>query len=276
MKKNLISSPFLRWAGGKKWLIGFVEDLIKDKKINDYIEPFLGGGAIFFSLNGNHNSILSDINEDLITAYKIVKSNPNELLTLLLSYENTKEFYYNIRNSSPNSEIEKAARFIYLNQTSFNGLYRVNRSGEYNVPYGNRKNVNFSREKLINASTTLKNAKLIQGDFTETIDYIKEGDLVFLDPPYTVSHNNNGFIEYNKNLFSIEDQYRLSDFIDKIKLKGAYYILTNAAHDTIKEIFAKDDVIYELERNSLIGGKNSKRGIIKEYVFTNITNEVSK
>ena len=124
------------------------------------------------------------------------------------------------------------------------------------------------------ASKKLKNATLTISDFAESIHKINEGDLVFLDPPYTVSHNDNGFIKYNQKLFSLDDQYRLSEFIDCIKQKGAYYILTNAAHKTIEEIFKKGDKRIEGKRASLVGGINAKRGEIREYIFTNIQNSL--
>lgn len=266
--------PFLRWAGGKTWLIKLWKDIVKEKNFNNYIEPFLGGGSIYFSLEHNHTAILSDINEELINTYKVVKEYPEELLNILSTYENTKEFYYYLREKKASTKIERAAIFIYLNKTSFNGLYRVNKNGKYNVPYGNRRNVDFGKQKILIASKVLKDAILLNGDFEKTLQYVHEGDLVFLDPPYTVSHNNNGFIEYNKNLFSLDDQYRLKDYIEKVKDKGAYCILTNAAHETIKEIFECKDTIYEWQRNSLIGGKGAKRGLISEYIFTNISKEV--
>lgn len=269
-------SPFLRWAGGKSWLVKFWDEITQNCNFNNYIEPFLGGGSIFFSISGEHRAFLSDINGELINSYKIVKEFPEKLMEILYTYKNNEKFYYKIRDSFPKTEIERAAVFIFLNHTSYNGLYRVNKSGRYNVPYGNRKSVMFSENKFFKASNALRNTILEEKDFMNSLQYINEGDLVFLDPPYTVSHNNNGFIEYNKNLFSLEDQYRLSYFIDQVKIKNAYYILTNAAHSTIKEIFDKNDTIYELKRNSMIGGKNSSRGIVSEYVFTNIKNEVKK
>lgn len=173
----------------------------------------------------------------------------------------------------PQNEIERAARFIYLNQTSYNGLYRVNRQGEYNVPYGFREQMVYDTDRIINASKQLRKTSISHGDFTINKYKIQQGDLVFLDPPYTVSHNNNGFIEYNQNLFSLDDQHRLSKYIDYVKKKNTYYILTNAAHNTIREIFDKGDRILELSRHSLIGGKNSDRKKITEYIFTNIIEE---
>lgn len=266
------TESFIRWAGGKTWLVDSIGEIIKNLEINNYYEPFLGGASIFLSLNNYNKAYLSDINSDLINTYIQVKKNYKRVLEILESYENSKENYYLVRDIVTEDLVEKAAIFIFLNQTSFNGLYRVNKLGKYNVPYGELKNRLIKiDERIFEVSNKLSNASLKCCDFEYYKYRIKKGDLVFLDPPYTVSHNNNGFIEYNKNLFKLSDQYRLSKFIDHIKKKGAYYILTNAAHPTINEIFNKDgDFKIEVERQSSIGGKNAKRGKVKEYVFTNI------
>lgn len=277
MLDKIITTPFLRWAGGKTWLIRYFDQIIGNRQFNNYHEPFLGGGAFFFALQHAREVYLSDMNKELINTYLTVQRNPQKLISKLKKYENTMEFYYSIRDKQSKGELTQAARFIYLNQTSFNGLYRVNQAGKYNVPYGYRKNIQLDEDKILAASRVLQNVHIIHCDFAANIDAIQEGDLVFLDPPYTVSHNNNGFIKYNKNLFSIEDQYRLSEYIDEIKERQAFYILTNAAHDTIREIFEKaGDKMLTLKRNSLIGGRNSKRELIDEYVFTNIVNEVDR
>ncbi len=262
--------PFLRWAGGKTWLLKHLDSIIGDKTFNHYHEPFLGGASIFFSLDFKKQSYLSDINHELIQTYQAIKDNHQEVIELLLTYENSEANYYKIRALTPETEVEVAARFIFLNQTSFNGLYRVNRQGNYNVPYGFRENWVYDINRVISASNKLKKTNLKHGDFTVNKYAIQENDLVFLDPPYTVSQNNNGFIEYNKNLFSLDDQNRLSEFIDYIKRKNAYYILTNAAHQTIFDIFDKGDRLIQLDRFSLIGGKESKREKVTEYIFTNI------
>ncbi|MFE4714775.1 DNA adenine methylase [Paenibacillus sp. NPDC056722] len=267
------SKPFLRWAGGKTWLVKHLTEILGNKIFSCYHEPFLGGGAIYFTAFSQQKSYLSDLNHELIDTYQAIKDNPFEVISTLQTYENTEDFYYTIRGQQPDNRFQKAARFIFLNQTSFNGIYRVNLRGEYNVPYGHRDKNFLEADKLIAASECLKNATLNSGDFTHNQDKIKNGDLVFLDPPYTVSHNNNGFIKYNQKLFSMDDQQRLSSFIDFIKKQGAYYILTNAAHQSILEIFEKGDKLIELNRASLIGGDKAKRGKVTEYIFTNIVKE---
>ena len=264
--------PFVRWAGGKNWLIPHLQSIIGDFRFEHYFEPFLGGGAVFFSLDRTKRSYLSDANPQLVNAYIQVRDNPEELIALFLTMKNTEDDYYRIRNEfSMENTVENAARFVYLNQTSFNGLFRVNREGKYNVPYGFRTSWKHDPDRIRSASLELKNTSIKVGDFETNKYIIRKGDFVFLDPPYTVSHNNNGFIAYNQKLFSLDDQHRLKRFIEYIKKKGAYYLLTNAAHQTVKEIFlTKDDRLIEINRNSLIGGKKAKRGSISEYIFTNI------
>lgn len=264
------AKPFLRWAGGKSWLIKSLDLIIGDTQFNSYHEPFLGGGSIFFAISPQGHSYLSDLNKELIETYQALKDNPYHIIELLRTYQNNEEFYYWIRSQIPTDKFQQAARFIFLNQTSYNGIYRVNQRGEYNVPFGHRTKNFLEEDKLILASKYLKKATLTHGDFTCNKDKITEGDLVFLDPPYTVSHNNNGFIKYNQKLFSLDDQKRLSDFIDFIKEKGAYYILTNAAHQIVFEIFEKNDRCIKLSRASLIGGGNAKREKVTEVIFTNI------
>lgn len=264
--------PFVRWAGGKTWLIPHMPSILGDVQIEHYHEPFLGGAAVFFSMEHKKKAYLSDANPQLINAYTQVRDNPEGVIELFEQMSNTKDDYYRIRGEiTAANTAENAARFIYLNQTSFNGLYRVNRQGQYNVPYGFRESWTYDMDRIRQASAKLQNTRLEVGDFEAHKYRIKPNDLVFLDPPYTVSHNNNGFIQYNQHLFSLDDQYRLKGFVEYIKRKGAYYILTNAAHETVRDIFlAEGDRILELQRNSLIGGKKAVRAAISEYIFTNI------
>lgn len=265
------AKPFLRWAGGKAWFSNQLDTLITGRDFTDYHEPFLGGGSVFFSLSvEGGQAYLSDANAELINTYIAVRDNPERVIEYIRRYRNTEKFYYSLRSRTPRDFYEKAAKFIYLNHTCFNGLYRVNKEGKFNVPYGRRRSVGLDYDVIRNASIALQNTILTTQDFDQTIEFITPGSLVFLDPPYTVSHNNNGFVEYNKNIFSLQDQERLAQFIQNINDKGAFYILTNAAHDTIREIFRDCGHSYEVERQSLIGGKNARRGLTSELVFTNI------
>lgn len=267
--------PFLRWAGGKRWLTKSISNFLP-KDFNNYHEPFLGGASIFLYLKSNNlingDSYLSDSNEELINAYEQIKLNPEEIIKELKKLKNTKEDYYKIRSSKPRTNVNKAVRFIFLNKTSFNGIYRVNLKGEYNVPYGFKETKDlFEFNNLLNISKILKQCVNLESkDFYSVIDNVNEKDLVFLDPPYTVAHENNGFIKYNQKIFLWEDQERLFQLLQGINEKGAYYILTNAAHKNIDNLFSKIGYMHQVQRSSNIGGKGAKRARVNEYIFTNI------
>lgn len=264
-------APFLRWAGGKRWLVPDVLKLLGETKIDRYHEPFLGGGSVFFALVPKGQVYLSDLNRDLITVYAQVRDNPARVAELLAGYENTSECYYKSRAATPRTDEELAARFIFLNHTSFNGIFRVNLRGEYNVPYGNRKHVNMpDREWLERASAKLQGVELHGRSFERSLGHVQEGDLVFLDPPYTVAHNNNGFVKYNQHLFSFEDQKLLAKRIQEIADRGARFILTNAAHKSIEDLFSPLGRKIKVARKNSIGGLEASRGRVDEYVFTNI------
>jgi len=269
---KILNKPFLRWAGGKNWFISHFLELIKDLDFNNYHEPFLGGGSVFFSINNDNKNYLSDFNDDLINCFKQVKEQPKLLISTLIDFPQNEEFYYKIREKNFNSELKMAARFIYLNKTSFNGLYRVNSMGKYNVPYGKKKfDITNISELIESCSLQLKNTELVSADFKEFIHNVKKNDLVYLDPPYTITHNNNGFVKYNEKLFSFVDQQRLSILIDQIRKRKAYYILSNAYHPDVKKIYDKfGDKVISLNRTSMIAANSQSRENYKEYVFTNI------
>lgn len=270
INKNIENSkPFLRWAGGKRWLIKHI-DSIKKLRIKTYYEPFVGGGSVFFNIDNYKNAHLSDLNKELIDTYITLRDNSEEVITKLKSFKNTEFQYYKIRETQFESIIDKSAKFLYLNKTSFNGIYRVNQKGEFNVPYGFRKNIDIiDIENLKKVSLKLQNVFLKCQDFESISKSIKKGDFVFLDPPYTVAHENNGFIQYNQKIFSLEDQIRLSKFVEVIKEKEAYYILTNAKHKAILEIYNNIDKPITLTRSSTVGGVGARREDFKEYIFSN-------
>lgn len=272
--------PIIRWAGGKTWLLDQVKELTEKIEFKNYYEPFFGGGAIYFGLDfaESTNIFLSDLNPQLINFYKQVQNNVSELVACFLTFENSKEQYYEIRERfSQEMSAENAARFLYLNQYSFNGIYRVNRSGKYNVPYGYR-NYSYDISRLFAANRFMdqNNPTFNIKDFTEIEEMIQKGDLIFLDPPYATSknHSENGFLLYNEKLFTLEDQYRLKDLIEQIRAKGAYYILTNAYNDRIKEIFQfENEICVPVKRESVVGGRKASRNQVTEYLFTNIRTE---
>jgi len=270
MVANKSAKPFLKWAGGKRWLKKEIDTLVHIGNYHNYHEPFVGGGFILFHLKPE-NAFISDSNKELINTYLAIKENPDRIIENIKNFGKDKESYYSIREENFSSEYEKAAQFIYLNQMSFNGIYRVNANGKYNVPYGNREKYDFDYENILLVSDFLKNITIQHCDFQESLNLVAKKDLVFLDPPYTIAHNQNGFVQYNQKIFSLEDQYRLTNSIDQIKKIGANYILTNAAHSKVREIFFKEnDTILEISRASVVGGKNSSRGKYSEYLFTNL------
>ena len=263
------SKPFLKWAGGKRALIPEIKKEIPNE-YNRYFEPFLGGGALFFS-HLPLSACLSDINSELIICYQQVKENPQDVIELLRSMEYEKEQYYTIRASTPSDPIEQAARLIYLNHCCWNGLWRVNSQGQFNVPFGKyNKPYKYLKEDIIlNASVALNsaNAELIHGDFSTITEMINENDFVYFDPPYTVKHSNNSFISYDETRFSWNDQVRLADLAQKLRIDGVHIIISNADIQEIRELY-KGFNIRPVKRMSLISGLSKGRGRVNELIIS--------
>ncbi len=251
--------PFLKWAGGKSQIIS---DLLKffPVKFGKYIEPFIGGGALYFSLN-HSDCIISDLNEELITTYKQVKGNVHEIISILNTYKSSEEFYYKIRASSPEklSEVERAARLIYLNKTCFNGLYRVNKKGEFNVPFGKRNGLFYNSENLLNASEYLKNTQIFHLDYKDILNkFAKDGDFIFLDPPYQPVGKYSDFKRYTKEFFYEKDQVELASLFTELTNNGCYVMLTNSDHPLILDLY-KDFHIEIIETKRLISSNPNTR-----------------
>lgn len=260
---------FLKWAGGKRWLIRNAYEFIPDRaNIKRYCEPFLGGGSMFFHIEPQ-SAILSDTNPQLINTYKVMRDSWEALYEKLKTYhkQHSEEFYYKIRASKPRTSVNQAARFIYLNRTCWNGLYRVNKNGEFNVPIGTKQNVILDTDNFKAISALLKRAELDECDFETTIDKTGEGDFIFIDPPYTVKHNLNGFIKYNEHIFSWDDQIRLQKSVKRAMERGSSVLVTNANHKSILELYTGLGDIYLLNRASVIAGKSSARGIFSELLI---------
>lgn len=237
------------------------------RKYKTYYEPFLGGGALFFASQPKA-AILSDSNEELIQCYKQISYRPHKVIESLKGMKYDKDQYMQIRETIPTNPVEKASRFIYLNRCCWNGLYRVNSKGEFNVPFGNYSNPTFYNEKnIISVSRSLGNVKLLSVDFEECLSETKKGDFVYVDPPYTVKHGNNGFILYNEKIFSWDDQVRLANLVRKLAKKNVQVMVSNANVKEIEELY-NDFEIHTVSRASVISGKVTGRGRVKELIIT--------
>lgn len=222
----------------------------------------MGGGAIFFHLAPT-NAILSDVNERLIDTYRSIRDEWQLVQSTLAEFQerHSKAFYYEERSREHSSSYLRAAQFLYLNRTCFNGLYRENLKGQFNVPIGTKTKVTLLDDDFGKASEMLSCAELRVGDFEAVVAEAIEGDLVFLDPPYTTAHNCNGFVKYNQKIFTWDDQKRLMGAIRDAKRRGAQIVLTNADHESIRELYEKLGAPKVVSRSSVISGSlNSRRG----------------
>lgn len=262
---NLVVPP-LKWAGGKRWFVARHIDLVPTR-FNRYIEPFLGSGAVFFAL-APKKALLSDLNEELINVYRVIRDQPAELSSALRRHArlHSSEYYYQVRKGRPRSPLSCAARTIYLNRTCWNGLYRVNKMGQFNVPIGTKSSVVLESDDFAALSAVLEGVDLRSSDFEEILGEAREGDFAFVDPPYTVAHNNNGFVKYNQNLFSWDDQLRLRKAVGLAVKRGVFVLVTNAAHESIHDLYEPFERL-SLSRAGVIAGERSARGIFNEMVI---------
>lgn len=275
-KKDIVQ-PVLKWVGGKRQLLDVILPLIPND-INRYVEPFLGGGAVFFSLQ-SEKALINDYNKELINVYNIVKKDLNLLISKLEEYQekNCKESFYQIReldrkeNYKYLSNIDKAARTMYLNKTCYNGLYRVNKKGQFNTPFGSHKNVNIVNEDLIRKMSAFLNANDIQifnEDYKKILSEVKKGDFVYLDPPYVPLSISSNFTSYTENGFGLKEQEELKLECDKLNKKGVKFLLSNSDSPLIRELYADYDIII-VKANRFINSKSNKRGKINEVLVKN-------
>ena len=259
--------PFLKWAGGKRWLVQKHPEVF-NIKYNRYIEPFVGSAAVFFHLQPTV-SILADKNKNLIETYNAIKNDYKKVFKELRIHQvrHCENYYYDIRGKKFRAEHKKAAQFLYLNRTCWNGLYRVNQNNVFNVPKGTKNNVILDTDNFEETAKLLQRAQIVCSDFCDTINQAECGDLLFIDPPYTVKHDKNGFIKYNETIFSWEDQVRLRDAAVAAKRRGAKIIITNANHDSVKDLYKDNFRIEVLDRASVLSGKKEKRGPVKELLI---------
>ena len=261
--------PFLKWAGGKRWLIPKLQDKLPTFGI--YYEPFVGSGGLFFALEPKR-AVLSDTNPDLINCYRCVRDHCNEVIRVLKRLKPSKETYYRVRDKLyyKGDKIKRAAYFIYLNKTCWNGLYRVNRAGRFNVPVGrvNESVQVFDADQLVVASHLLKGAKLKCCDFQEAVVAASANDLVYFDPPYITTHLNNGFIKYNSKLFHHSDELRLARLAHNLATNRVSVVLSNAAHPLIRQQYDGPFFKAEIRRTSTIAADSARRSKFRELVIT--------
>jgi DNA adenine methylase len=257
----------LKWPGGKrailKHLLPFAPPTFRR-----YYEPFVGSGALFFTLSPV-NANLSDANKELTNCYIQVRDHPQAIIEVLANMRNTQEDYYRIRESSPRDPVEQAARFIYLMTLSFNGLHRVNLQGKFNVPYNHKTHLNpCDQEKIFKASLALARASITNCDFEKAVERAAHGDFIYFDPPYTVSVNQRRFVKYNDVIFSWKDQIRLAGVARHLALQGCHVLVSNANHPAILELYQDHGFhAHTITRLSVIAAKSIHRGNIAECLF---------
>jgi DNA adenine methylase len=278
-KQNIQARPFLKWVGGKAQLLSQFEKYYPES-FNNYFEPFIGGGALFFNLNPTMAHI-NDINATLIATYKSIKNNSEEIIKILKKlhdkYQKSddvarSDFFYDIRekfNSLSSTDLKKSAYLIFLNKTCFNGMYRENSKGGFNTPFGKYKNPTIlDRENILRISKVLKNTKLTSISFEEAVAEAKKGDFIYFDPPYYPLSETAKFTNYHKDSFTEEDQLKLRDVFVELDKRGCYVMLSNSYTPFVNDIYKK----YRRETvmaNRAINCKASGRGKIKELLILN-------
>jgi DNA adenine methylase len=267
--KETSPRPFLKWAGGKSRLIQqYIPYFPKSYK--NYYEPFLGGGAVFFYLQPT-TAILTDINAELINTYCCVRDHVEELISLLQEHKirHNKDYYYSVRNNSSGTDIEKAARLIYLNKTCFNGLYRVNSQGKFNVPLGRYNNPNICSELFLRtASEALSTSKIKQTDFVDVLNYARNSDdFIYFDPPYYPVSETSYFTAYSSYRFVEDQQVKLKDVFEKLAERGVKVMLSNSDCEFIRNLYRSFN-IYTISASRAINSNAKKRGKITELLVT--------
>lgn len=276
MSKNKLVAPVVKWAGGKRQLLDEITPLLP-KRITTYCEPFLGGGALLFSIQPTR-AIVNDLNEDLMIVYEVIRDDIEALLESLKKHENTAEYFYAIRDMDRDKDaykaitkVERASRLIFLNKTCFNGLFRVNSSGEFNSPFGHYKNPNIVNEPVLRAVSKYFNANDIafyNEDFAETLNRVGKGGFVYLDPPYDPVSDTANFTGYNKGGFDRNEQIRLKQYCDELTQRGVKLMISNSSTEFIKDLY-KDYFITIVRAKRAINSNASKRGEIEEVLITN-------
>ena len=281
MKYSKIVAPVVKWVGGKRQLLPEIRKYIPQKKYTLYYEPFLGGGAVLFDLQPL-NAIVNDLNEELINLYNVIKNDPDELIKDLKKHRNQSDYYYRIRELDRDrskyrklTDVERASRIHYLNKTCFNGLFRVNRAGEFNTPFGRYKNPNITNEVTIRAVSKYFNKANIEFrnvDFVEAVKDIDQNSFVYFDPPYDPVSDSANFTGYDKGGFDREEQKRLKMLCDQLDERGISFLLSNSATAFIKDLYSDPNRNYQIEiikAKRTINSNANGRGEIDEVLVRN-------
>ncbi len=266
---GIAAGPFLKWAGGKGQVLKQYSPLFP-AAWRTYFEPFLGGGAVFFHLAPN-TAVLSDINEDLINAYVVVRDRVDELVAALRVHHNEQDYFYAVRAWKPETltPVERAARLIFLNRTCFNGLYRVNKKGQFNVPFGRYSNPTICDEaKLRAASLALTGAEIRAADFEAALEGAGAGDFAYLDPPYNPISTTSSFTSYAQEGFGEGEQRRLASVYKRLDNRGVRLMLSNSASSLVRGLYAGFRII-EVTAKRAINAKADRRGPIPELLILN-------
>ena len=276
MRKNKLVQPVLKWVGGKRQLLPEIEKYIPST-YKAYYEPFVGGGAVLFHLQPK-TAVINDINSELINLYGIIKDDVEALITDLQRHRNESDYFYEIRELDRNkeeygklSDVERASRVIYLNKTCYNGLFRVNRAGEFNSPFGSYKNPNIVNEITLRAVSNYFNKSDIRfenTDFVQALEGIKKGSFVYFDPPYDPISSSASFTGYDKGGFDRAEQQRLKELCDSLNKKGVKFLLSNSSTDFIRDLY-KDYRIEIIKAKRAINSKGDSRGEIDEVLVRN-------
>lgn len=261
-------TPPLKWAGGKRWLMGRVSPLIP-RTFSRLVEPFLGSAATFFEINPA-SALLADINLELVVFYRALRDRPHDVQRHLEAHSilHSKDYYYSVRAQTPVDDAEVAARLLYLNRTCWNALYRVNKKGEFNVPKGTKDKVLLPTDNFTAASRRLQRARIERSDFYDTIGLTTEGDFIFADPPYFSPSSAGTFLKYTASQFTWAAQVNLADAIKAAHQRGAEFMVTNAACPDLKSLYAGVGHMTEISRHSVISGTASGRKPTTELLWT--------
>jgi DNA adenine methylase len=276
LKKNKLVAPVFKWVGGKRQLLDVLVPLLPDK-VTSYCEPFVGGGALLFELQPKI-AYVNDINDELIRVYGTIKHDVEALIIALQEFKNESNYFYTVRDRdrdkikySSLSDIEKAARILYLNKTCYNGLFRVNSAGEFNSPFGNYHNPNIVNAPTLRAVSSYLNAAtlhLTSVDYADVLQTLPKGAFVYLDPPYDPVSDTARFTGYAKGGFSRNEQIRLRECCDELHRRGLKFMLSNSATDFIKEQYAAYHITV-VKAKRAINSDATKRGEIDEVVVRN-------